>query len=239
MINHHRRTLMASGAVIRGATSAIAHSAPQQATLDTDESNKQQACALFLKPEDVQIMFVDLHPGLVRTSNTNSPQILTGNAGSLARLAKALNIPALFLTVNQGGEPGELVPELSEYADEKNTLHRKNANPFMIPEIVRHLEKNKRKTLVICGFTAETGVLLSVLGAVQHGYNVHVPLDCIGSLYHRTEDAAISQYVRSGATLTSVQSLAALMAPDFSQGPGKTAISVISDIKSRYSTLKN
>nr|ELA0471661.1 isochorismatase family protein [Klebsiella pneumoniae] len=184
-----------------------------------------------VEKDDAVFIFADLHPGLVSTCNTISPESLTANVGGLAKCAKAVSAPSYFLTVTQNGKPGELVPSLREYADTHNTIFRKIADPFQVSEITDAIKRSGRKTLIVAGYTAEVAVLLTTLGGIQAGYNEFIPVDCIGSRSSRTEDAALRQAEQAGGVITSLSTLAAQFAPDFSQEPGKTILSVIASIK--------
>lgn len=182
--------------------------------------------------DDAFFIFADLHPDLISTCKTLSPESLTANVGGLAKCAKAVSAPLYFLTVTQNGKPGELVPSLREYADAHNTIFRKIADPFQVPEMNDAIKRSGRKTLIVAGYTAEVAVLLTTLGGVKAGYDVFIPVDCIGSRSSRTEDAALGQAKQAGAVVTCLSTLAAQLAPDFSQEPGKTMLSVIASIKS-------
>ena len=185
----------------------------------------------IVEKNDAIFIFADLHPSLVSTCNTISPEFLTSNVGGLAKCAKAVSAPSYFLTVTQNGKQEELVPSLREYANPHNTIFRKIADPFQVSEITDAIKHSGRKTLIVAGYTAEVAVLLTTLGGIQAGYNVFIPVDCIGSRSLRTEKAALSQAEQAGSVITSLSTVAAQLAPDFSQEPGKTILSVIVSIK--------
>lgn len=69
--------------------------------------------------------------------------------------------------------------------------------------------------------------MLTALGALDNGYRVLIPVDCIGNRSARTEDAALARTAQAGAQITSLASVAAQLAPDFSKEPGTTILSVI------------
>ena len=56
-----------------------------------------------------------------------------------------------------------------------------------------------------------------------------IPVDCTGNRSERTEQAALKQAEQAGAVLTSLASVAAQIAPNFSKEPGTTILSVILD----------
>lgn len=235
MINQQRRKLLGAGSVLAGVSmlslSTNARGAKEAFPPENNLKAERDIMAgnLQLNPNDVQLLFADLHPGLVNTSITNPPGQLSGNAGSLAKIASVLKLPMHFLTVAKEG----VIPELMPYSTTQNTLFRTNADPFQVPDIVAALAENKRKTLLVAGYSTEVAVLLSVLGARRHDYSVHVVVDCIGSRSSRTEAASLVQAGLAGAVQTSVLTVAAQLGPEFSREPGKTMLSVISEVLSR------
>lgn len=235
MINKQRRKLLSTGSILAGVSALSLSTNSLEAKASYSMKNKKEAEKnimldnFHLNLNDVQFLFADLHPALVNTSITNPPGQLSSNAGSLAKVASLLKLPMLFLTVAKGS----LIPELIPYSTTQNTLFRTNADPFQVQDIVDVLAENKRKTLLVAGYSSEVAVLLSVLGARQHGYSVHVVVDCIGSRSLRTEAASLVQASQAGAVQTSVITVAAQLAPEFSREPGKTMLSVISEVLSR------
>ena len=204
-----RRDFINAGSAMLGAI-ALGMSATANADNEIKESNNPGLSGsskmdnrFSVEKDDAVFIFADLHPGLVSTCNT----------------------------ITQNGKPGELVPSLREYADTHNTIFRKIADPFQVSEITDAIKRSGRKTLIVAGYTAEVAVLLTTLGGIQAGYNVFIPVDCIGSRSSRTEDAALRQAEQAGGVITSLSTLAAQFAPDFSQEPGKTILSVIASIK--------
>lgn len=181
--------------------------------------------------DDVVFIFVDLQEGLIQKSKTMEPDALSSNAAGLAQVAHAIGAPALFFTVPQEAKKGETLRKLQGYANDSNTFYRVIADPFLVNSITIALDNLARKTLIICGYSAEVGVLLTALGGLRQGYNVVIPVDCVGSQSLRTETAVLKQAGKAGAVITSLATLAAQLAPDFSKEPGKTMLSVISNIK--------
>lgn len=234
----HRRDFLKTGSALLGA-SVSGLAAPAQGASGTQTSSPGLSKTghagedrFALSTDDVIFIFADLHAGLVNTSQTLAPDALAANARGLAQAARAVKAPMIFLTVPQNGKPGLPLPEIAQYADVNNTFFRVIADPFLVTPIVDALAGLKRKTLIISGYTAEVAVLLTALGALRRGYNVFIPVDCIGSRALRTEAAALHQAEQAGAVLTSLSTLAAQLAPDFSREPGKTILSVIANARS-------
>jgi len=82
---------------------------------------------------------------------------------------------------------------------------------------------------MIAGFSAETAVLHTALGALAAGYTVYVPVDCTGSRAERTEAAAFREMERAGVTTSSLRSLLLRMTPDLSCTPGADIVRLLSN----------
>jgi hypothetical protein len=170
--------------------------------------------------QDVQILFADLQPDLISGSSTVAPDQLAHAAGVLANVGQLLRLPMTFSVTSHDGKKAETVPELTEFASEANTFWRGEAGPFLDPATVSALDSNGRRTLVIAGFASEVVVLHAALDALEAGYTVQLPLDVVGSLSERTENAAIRQIERAGGITTSLWSLVSRLEPDFQKPPG-------------------
>lgn len=170
---------------------------------------------LNIRARDVQVLFVDLQPELTDGSRSIQPQALAANAAVLARVAHLVDVPVTFSIVPMAGKPGRHIPELAQYAGEKNTFPRVVAGTFMEPPLVSALAAQRRKVLIVSGYATEVAVLQTALGALKAGYTVYVPVDAIGSRSSRTESAALREMELAGAIPTSVLALAAQLAPDF------------------------
>jgi hypothetical protein len=180
-----------------------------------------------LRADDIQIVFADLQPSLISQSNTVPPKRIAAAALALAKVADLLKIPMTFSVVPIGGKPAEIIPELRAYAKDTTIFSRTMMSPFLDPNFVAAIKKNKRKTLVILGYATEVVVIHSALGGLRSGYYVQVPVDGIGGISERTEQAVLRQIEKSGGTTTSVLTLATSLAPDFSRPPGSKMFEAI------------
>lgn len=188
---------------------------------------KKEAVTPLIRPQDVQILFVDMQASLVAGSQTIKPQAVADAAGTLAKVARILNIPMTFAVLPDPGTRAVLIPELVAFSNDTNTFGRQTASPFMAQTVVDRLATNKRKILIISAYPTEVAGLQATLGAIAAGYTVHIPVDAIGSQSERTETVALRQMETAGAQTNSVHGLASMLAPDFSQRPGSEVFSVL------------
>lgn len=213
-----------SGSLISAPVNAAPHMLSDAPILSVGSKNG------ILNARDVQVIFVDLQPELIKGSQTVKPESLAANAAVLARVATLTHVPVTFSIVPVQGAAGRNIPELSQYASVKNTVPRVMAGTFMEPKLVSALAANNRKTLVIAGFATEVAVLQTALDARKAGYLVYVAVDATGSRSGRTENAAMNQMEMAGAIPTSVLAVAAQLAPDFSKKPGSDVLATFDSL---------
>lgn len=176
-----------------------------------------------MKTADIQLLFADLQPELVAGSRTQAPERLALAARVLARVGAILGWPMTFSVTSHDGKPANVIPELAGYATAEKTFWRGPAGPFLDPSTVQALARHGRRTIVLAGFATEVVVLHAALDALAAGYAVQAPLDAIGGMAERTEQAAIRQIEHAGGVTTSIWTLVSRVEPDFQNSPGREA----------------
>ena len=184
-----------------------------------------------LDAKETQILFADLQPQIVQRSKTTDPKALSQAAAVLAQLAKVFLMPVTISVVPEGGEAPELIDELTQEAADAPQLVRANASPFLDEKTKLTLEDNQRKTLIISGFATEVVVLHAVVGAIEAGYRVIVPVDACGGMSERTESAALRQIEAVGGEITSTVTIGTSLEPDFTSDLGQKMFGVIQQLR--------
>jgi nicotinamidase-related amidase len=180
---------------------------------------------------DVQILFADLQPQIVRRNKTNDPKTIGRTAVALARIAKIFELPVTVTVVQSGEGPLELIPELAAELSDVPLLRRMGPNPFLDEKTKAALSASSRKTLVIAGVATEIVVLHAATTAVTQGYRVLIPVDACGGLSERTEAAAMRQIEAFGGEFTALMTLATSMATDFTTEQGKQVMQVFRKLR--------
>jgi nicotinamidase-related amidase len=104
-------------------------------------------------------------------------------------------------------ERTELMPSLARLVPPAEVLDKDVYSPWVAPELHRRLQERGVDTLVITGAETDVCVLAAVLGAVDLGYRVVVPVDAICSSSDRTHDALLTLYrERFGQQIEAVRS---------------------------------
>ena len=184
-----------------------------------------------IKASDVQMLFTDLQKQLVARSKTTVPDTLSRSAAVLAQLAKLFELPVILSVVPEAEQAPELLPELAEQTRNDPQFLRLSVNPFLDGATREALASSGRKTLIIAAFATEAVVLHAVIGAINAGYHVYVPVDACGGMSERTEAAAFRQIEAVGGVTTSTVTLATALAPDYSTEMGKAMLTILQPLR--------
>ncbi len=76
------------------------------------------------------------------------------------------------------------------------------------PGFVEAVEKTKADVLVVIGMESHVCVLQTVLEAIERGFKVVVPVDCVSSRNELDKTFALAQMKDAGAMLTTLEALA-------------------------------
>ncbi|MFC1937265.1 nicotinate phosphoribosyltransferase [Chloroflexota bacterium] len=101
----------------------------------------------------------------------------------------------------EGTVEAEIIPELAGYRGE--VIPKRHFNSFTDTPLEDELNKLKPERLLVCGVCTDICVLHTVISAIEHGYQVEVPVDCVASFDEKAHHFAL-EHMRSvlGAELT-------------------------------------
>ncbi len=171
-----------------------------------------------LSGANVAVVFLDLQAEIVK--NNRTCEGLELHAGALAKLAALHQLPAIASSVPPGGP---YLANVLEALPEIKPMPRMFTSAFSDSATAAAIAATGRRTLVLSGVASEIVVQRTALDALASGYAVYVAVDACGGVGARTEDAAWRRITQAGGVTTSVTTLAAELAGDFtSELGGKT-----------------
>jgi nicotinamidase-related amidase len=88
----------------------------------------------------------------------------------------------------------DLLPSLARHVPPARVLDKTVYSPWMDPSLHRLLSRAEIKTLIVTGGETEVCVLATVMGAIDHGYHVVLPIDAVCSSADETHDAMLRVY---------------------------------------------
>ncbi len=155
----------------------------------------------LLSAEESVLLMVDLQQKLM-------PAIADGDAVvaeclKLAQIARLLAIPIVGTEQN----PGKLGPNLEPLRGFCDSVIAKNHFDACADGLLTALPPGRR-SIVVAGCEAHVCLLQTALGLVEHGYDVRVVRDAIGSRRVCDRDAALQRLDRHGAHLMSSEMVA-------------------------------
>jgi nicotinamidase-related amidase len=157
----------------------------------------------LLRAERTILVMVDLQEKLLPPIQDR--ERLLKNGLLLLKTAEVLGIPVVLTTQYARGL-GETVPEVRAAAPGAEPLDKVSFGCFgSEPFIARLMGFPGRDALLVAGIESHICVAQTVLGAMGHGYTVHVAGDAVGS---RTEDnrrVGLARMERGGALVSSTE----------------------------------
>jgi nicotinamidase-related amidase len=172
-------------------------------------------------PQNSIMLFIDHQIGLMASVRDFAQASgYKSNVVSLAKMAKALDIPVLLTTSNAQWQNGDILPDLKEiFANQP--IHRRTGiiNAYEDPTFRKALEdliaKTGRRQIIISGVTLGTCVALPTLSLINDGYSVHPVVDASGAWSKYEADAAMHRMSAAGAQLNTVFALGAELQGDW------------------------
>jgi nicotinamidase-related amidase len=177
-------------------------------------------------PQNSIMLFIDHQVGLM--ASVRDFQQASGyksNVVSLAKMAKALDIPVLLTTSNAQWQNGDLLPDLKDLFPQQSIIRRTGIiNAYEDPTFRKALEeivaKTGRRHIIISGVTLGTCVAFPTLSLLNDGYTVHPVVDASGAWSKYEADAAMQRMSAAGAQLNSVFALGAELQADWKRPSG-------------------
>jgi nicotinamidase-related amidase len=172
-------------------------------------------------PQNSIMLFIDHQIGLMAsTRDFAQASGYKSNVVSLAKMAKALDIPVLVTTSNAQWQNGDLLPDLKEIFKDQPIYRRTGIiNAYEDPSFRQAIEelvkKTGRKHIIISGVTLGTCVTFPTLSMLNDGYTVHPVIDASGAWSKYEADAATQRMTAAGAQLNTVFALGAELQADW------------------------
>ncbi len=169
------------------------------------------------------IVFLDLQDEIMKNSRTVSVARLEATAGALAKLAALHTLPAFASAVPPGGA---YLPSVLQALPQLVPRDRVQTSAFSDAGLVEALHAANVSTVVLAGVAAEIVVQLTALDLLKDGFAVQLAVDAIGGVDARTEEAAYRRITAAGGVTTSVITIAAELAGDFTTAIGGATLAI-------------
>jgi nicotinamidase-related amidase len=174
--------------------------------------------------KNTAIIFLDLQEEIVKNSRTLTLERLTRTTNALAKLAVLHKLPVFLSAVPPGGP---FLKSVTGQIEREQPRNRTATSAFADETLKEALAALNRNIVVLSGVASEVVVQRTALDALASGYVVHVAVDACGGIDPRTEDAAWRRIAAAGGVTSSVVTLAAELAGDFTTPIGEATLGIM------------
>jgi nicotinamidase-related amidase len=184
----------------------------------TSESTRDPVTDPLLTPENCALLVIDYQPSQIQAVSSMDHDLLTRNIVSVARLAKAYDLPIVLSTVNvaANGQP-PTIPELREVLSDSVEIDRTQINSWEDREFHRAVEDTGRKKLVMAALWTEVCLAFPALDALRGGYEVFPIVDAVGGTSPEAHRAGLERIVQGGGQPIGWVSLACELQRDWAR----------------------
>jgi nicotinamidase-related amidase len=160
-----------------------------------------------LTPENAALVLVDHQLGLMTGVRDYSTGELKHNVVSLAKAARALNLPIVVTTTARDSMWGPTFPELVEALPGVKIIDRSTVNAFDDPTVSKAIERTERQKLIFAGLSLEVCAAFPAIAAVGKGYDAYVAVDASGTFSETKRQAGLLRMLQAGVIVSDYASL--------------------------------
>ncbi len=184
----------------------------------TSEPMRDPVTDPLLTPQNASLLVIDYQPSQLAAVTSMDHDLLTRNIVSVARLAKAYDLPIVLSTVNvaANGQPPTL-SELKEVLSDNEEIDRTQINSWEDVEFRQAVEATGRKKLIMTALWTEVCLTFPALDALRDGYEVYPVVDAVGGTSPEAHRAGLERIVQAGAQPIGWVSLACELQRDWAR----------------------
>ena len=160
-----------------------------------------------LTSENAALVLVDHQVGLMTGVRDYSTGELKHNVVSLAKAARALNLPIVATTTARDSMWGPTFPELVEALPGVKIIDRSTVNAYDDPAVSKAIERTERKKLIFAGLSLEVCAAFPAITAVGKGYDAYVAVDASGTFNETKRQVGLLRMLQAGVIVSDYASL--------------------------------
>ncbi|HEX6403826.1 MAG TPA: hydrolase [Pseudonocardiaceae bacterium] len=183
----------------------------------TSESVRDPVTDHLLTPHNTALVVIDYQPSQVQTVTSMDRELLVDNIISVARLARAFDLPVVLSTINVANGQKPTIPELKAVLPDSAEIDRTQINPWENVDFRRAVETIGRKKLIMTALWTEVGLAFPALDAIREGFEVYPVVDAVGGTSVEAHHAGLNRMVQAGAQPISWVSLACELQRDWAR----------------------
>jgi nicotinamidase-related amidase len=143
--------------------------------------------------------------------------LLVDNVVSVARLAKAFELPVVLSTVNVANSQEPTLPELKTVLSASAEIDRTQMNAWEDAAFRNAVEETGRQKLIMTALWTEICLAFPSLDAMREGFEIYPVVDAVGGTSPDAHRAGLERIVQAGAQPVSWVSLAGELQRDWAR----------------------
>jgi nicotinamidase-related amidase len=154
----------------------------------------------FWDASDCALLLIDYQQTVLDLVFEQDRRMVELNARTLAKFAKAIDIPIVFSTwaVEMGiGKP--MLPSITAAVPNVKPIDRSNMNAWEDPKFLEAVRATGRKRLVMGGIVTSNALAVAAVSALADGYEVMFIEDAVADAAKEHHDMAVLRLVQAGA----------------------------------------
>jgi nicotinamidase-related amidase len=160
---------------------------------------------------------IDYQPSQVQTVASIGHELLIDNIVSVARLAKAFDLPVVLSTIQVAHGQLPTIPELKAVLEDSEEIDRTEINSWENAEFRNAVEATGRKKLIMTALWTEVCLAFPTLDALRQGFEIYPVVDAVGGTSPEAHRAGLERIVQAGAQPISWVSLACELQRDWAR----------------------
>ncbi len=171
----------------------------------------------LLTPQNAALVVIDYQPSQVQTVASMDRGLLVSNIVSVARTAKAFDLPVVLSTVNVANGQGPTIPELKAELPDSPEIDRTQINSWEDAAFRTAIERTGRRKLIMTALWTEVCLAFPTLDALSEGFEVYPVVDAVGGTSVEAHRAGLERIVHAGAQPVSWVSFACELQRDWAR----------------------
>ncbi len=180
------------------------------------------------------MLLIDHQVGTINFAANRPKDMIINRAATLAKIAKALDIPVVLTTSQEDQMQGATIPELQKILPEEyaNRIKRTGVtNAWDDPNYKKAVLKagNGRKNVIMAGLTNDVCIVYPSISMVEEGYDVQVVIDAGGSPTQIADDTAQKTWEKAGVRTTAINQLVAELTASWGTEDGLKLVKILGE----------
>lgn len=174
--------------------------------------------------ENAAMLLIDHQIGTISWTTSHRRGDIKRNAISLAKIAKAFDMPLLLTSSQEENIQGPLIPELEKAApvEFENRIRRSGiVNAMHDENFNAAVRATGRKKIIVAGITSEVCVVFPVLQLLDEGYEVQVVADASAGFTRSGHDSSLRRVEQAGAVIVVTPQIISELAIDWTTPQGQ------------------